>query len=104
MSVNGKICWSKANILGTIGTQQCGGGYKEEHFRVTGCYGKVGCSSQGSISLKVRVWTSLDADPKDESFGIDNVVIERVKKGNAGFRTATPCQSKADGEFLPEAK
>ena len=103
MSVNGKICWSKTNILGTIGTQQCGGGYKEEYFRVTDCFVTL-LGLQVKMPLQVRVWTSLDADPKDESFGIDNVVIERVKKGNAGFRTATPCESKATGEFLPEAK
>ena len=85
MSVNGKICWSKTNILGTVGTQQCGGGDKEERFRVTGCYGKVSCSAQGSTPLQVRVWTSLDADPMDKSFGIDNILIERVEQGNPGW-------------------
>ena len=39
VSVNGETCWSKTNLLGTIGTQECGGGcFKEESFRVTGCY------------------------------------------------------------------
>ena len=30
----------------------------------------------GDQSLTVRVWTDLDTEPTDESFGIDNVVIQ----------------------------
>ena len=81
MSVNGKTCWTKTNILGTVGTQQCGGVFKEERFRASGCF--VTLSGVGlQIPLTVRVWTSLDGDPTDESFGIDNVVIEKMEKGN----------------------
>ena len=97
MSVNGKTCWTKTNILGTVGTQQCGGVFKEERFRVSGCFVTL-TGARPQIPLTVRVWTSLDGDPTDESFGIDNVVIIVEKK------VTTPCQIKVDGEFLPERK
>ena len=57
------------------GTQQCGGFFKEERFRVTGCYATLS-GSEGNIPLTVRVWTSLDGAADDESFGIDNVVVK----------------------------
>ena len=71
MSVNGRTCWSKTNLIGTKGTQECGGGFKEESFRVTGCY----VALAENAPLEVRVWTSLDGDASDESFAIDNIVI-----------------------------
>ena len=108
VSVNGKTCWTKTNILGTVGTQQCGGVFKEERFRVSGCFVTLPAvvtlsGARLETPLTVRVWTSLDGDPTDESFGIDNVVIivENFEKADP---MTTPCQSKADGEFLPERK
>ena len=79
MSVNGKTCWSKTTV-GTIGTQECGGFYKEERFRVTDCY----VALEVNMPLTVRVWTSLDGDASDESFGIDNVVVRLLGKGYPG--------------------
>tara|TARA_B110000444_G_scaffold208044_1_gene202270 strand:- start:296 stop:583 length:288 start_codon:yes stop_codon:yes gene_type:complete len=75
VAVNGKTCWSKNNLVGTIGTQECGGAFKEESFRVTGCYVAV----EESAPLTVRVWTSLDADASDESFAIDTVVVQPLR-------------------------
>ena len=81
VSVNGETCWSKANVLGTFGTQECGGRFKEESFRVTGCYAAV----EENAPLTVRVWTSLDGDASDESFAIDNVVVQPLRdQGCAG--------------------
>ena len=77
VSVNGKTCWTKT-MSGRDGTQQCGGFFKEESFRVTGCYVTV------SFELKVRVWTSLDGAADDESFGISNVIITKILEGNLG--------------------
>ena len=34
-----------------------------------------------TVPLTVRVWTSLDGDASDESFGIDNVVIAKLEEG-----------------------
>ena len=81
VSVNGQECWSKTNVRGTDGTQLCGGVYKEEIFRVTGCHARLSASGKEKIPLTVRVWTSLDGDADDESFGIDNVVITKLKTG-----------------------
>ena len=36
VSVNGETCWSKPRVK--AGAQQCGGGYQDQRFRVTGCY------------------------------------------------------------------
>ena len=77
--MNGEICWSKADLLGTVGTQECGSFSKfskEETFRVIGCYVTLS-GPQVKSPLTVRVWTNLDEDVADESFGIDNVFIQR---------------------------
>ena len=82
VSVNGETCWSKTNLLGTIGTQECGGGrLKEESFRVTGCY----VALEENQPLAVCVYTSLDADARDESFAIDNVVVQNIGTGHPDF-------------------
>ena len=104
VSVNGQTCWRKTDILGTVGTQLCGGVFKEERFRATGCF-VVLSGLQVQMPLTVRVWTSLDGDATDESFGIDNVVIEHFTRADPPvYSTATPCQSKAEGEFLGQRK
>ena len=38
-------------------------------------------ASESPAQLMVRVWTSLDGDASDESFGIDNVVITKLEEG-----------------------
>ena len=68
-------------MLGTSGTQQCGGFFKEESFPVTDCTVTFPASESPSL-LTVRVWTSLDGDASDESFGIDNVVVTKLLQGD----------------------
>ena len=80
MSVNGKLCWSKTGLVGTSGTQKCGGGFKEERFQVRDCYATL----EANTPLTVRVWTSLDGDARDESFAINDVVIQLLGKGISG--------------------
>ena len=84
MSMNDRTCLIKQNLLGTSGTQLCGGWFKEEVFRVRGCYIKLSAASGELAPLKVRVWADLDGDTADESFGIDNIVIAQAEgEGNA---------------------
>ena len=80
MSVNGKKCWSKTGLSGTSGIQECGGFFKEERFQVSGRY----VTLEENVPMTVRVWTNLDSDALDESFAIDNVVIQLLGKGNSG--------------------
>ena len=80
VSVNGRTCWSKTKAVGTSGTQECGGFFKEERFRVTGCYVELS-GSDDNVPLEVRVWTSLDGDASDESFAIDNVAVRQFQIG-----------------------
>ena len=81
MSLNGKKCWAK-QMIATSGTQQCGGFFKEESFRVTGCTCTVeALQPESSALLNVRVWTNLDGDASDESFGIGNVVVTKLLQG-----------------------
>ena len=51
--------------------------------------------------MTVRVWTSLDADALDESFAIDNVVIQLLGKGNSG---EICCQETAIRNALVDLK
>ena len=80
VSVNGKMCWIKSNIIGTEGTRLCGGFFKEEVFRVTDCLVTLPAGSEATVPLTVYVWTNLDGDAADESFGIDNVIVEKVEE------------------------
>ena len=80
MSVNGKTCWSKTGLVGTSGTNQCGrvwAAFKDERFEVRDCY----VTLEANAPLTVRVWTSLDSHSRDESFAINNVVIQLIEKG-----------------------
>ena len=76
VSLNDQICWTKTRILATNGQQQCGGFFKEEIFPVRGCYVTLP-PADTPLPLRVKVWTNLDGDANDESFGIDNVVIKK---------------------------
>ena len=77
MSVNGKTCWSRKGLRYSAGKSQCGhfGTLQEERFPVS-CVAKL--SGSGLRPLTVRVWTTLDQGTSDESFGIDNVVIQQL--------------------------
>ena len=81
MSVNDQICWAKEKLDGSVGDQQCGNAWwNDQKFRVTGCEVTLSGSTE-LLPLTVRVWTNLDGDPNDESFGIGNVVVERGHSG-----------------------
>ena len=80
VSLNGETCWSKNNVVGTSGIQECGGVFKEERFEVKHCVATL----EANMPLTVRVWTSLDGDARDESFAIDNVVIQLLQKRKPG--------------------
>ena len=86
VSLNGETCWTKHDLFATDGTQQCGGGFKEERFRVTGCVATLPFS-EVDAPLTVRVWTNLDGKADDESFGIDNVVVTKIRDGNTCSNT-----------------
>ena len=83
MSVNEEVCWYKKDILATEGTKQCGGHFKEQTFRVTGCYVTLRSILDETPPLTVRVWTNLDQAADDESFAIDNVVVTKIEEGSA---------------------
>ena len=74
--MNGKKCLIKRILRGTTGTQLCGGWFKEEVFRVRGCYITV----PTRLPLTVRVWTTLDGEADDESFGVDNIKILKLEE------------------------
>ena len=81
--MNGKTCWDKT-LYAEAGTQQCGQiadeknpWFKEEAYQVTGC--EVVLSGSGNRPLTVRVWTNLDEDADYESFGIGDVVVQRIQ-------------------------
>ena len=76
MSVNGKKCWTKNGIT-HMGKAVCGQtGFKSEQRFPVAC--KVTLSGSGNRPLTVRVWTTLNQGANDESFGIDNVVIQKL--------------------------
>ena len=77
MSLNGMICWA-TSMTASQGTQECGGQNQanEDAVPVTGC--SVTLFGSGNVPLTVRVWTNLDSDAKDESFGIDNVIVQKL--------------------------
>ena len=80
MTVNGKECWSQS-FYGPNGSQECGekddNAFKEESIAVK-------CEAESvDGKLTVRVHATLSSDTKDESFGIDNVVITKTSAGVA---------------------
>ena len=77
MSANGQTCWIKRNLVGSTGTQICGGRFKEEIFRITGCDITLWGAPDSLLPLTVYVWTNLDGNASDESFGIDNVIVSK---------------------------
>ena len=93
MSLNGEVCWTKKEVWKKQdGPQECGkdftnpnNPYYEKRFKVTGC--TVTLKGTGNQPLTIKVWTGLDQDAGDESFGIDNVLITPWK----GPTTTAPC-------------
>ena len=89
VSVNGKLCWSykPSHITSSKGSHQCGGQFSTIHkgyetvFAVTDCMARL--VGSGNQPLTVRVWTNLDGNARDESFGIDNVVITKDRPPEA---------------------
>ena len=75
-----KTCLIKENLLGTTGTQLCGGVFKEEVFRVKGCYTTLSAAPEELVPLAVSVWTDLDGDATDESFGVDNIKVLKLEE------------------------
>ena len=87
VSVNGKECWRKTFHESWEGTQVCGvSRWKDEASPVTGCTGAL--SSAGPLT--VRVWTSLNEEATNESFGIDNVVVTHAGAKSKPGATQTP--------------
>ena len=87
VSLNGEVCWFKREgWRKRDGEQQCGDNYFnpsnpyfEKDFFVSGC--SISLCGSGNQPLTVKVFTNLDQDAKDESFGIDNVVVQRIRPG-----------------------
>jgi len=71
VSLNGVQCWTNTFSHGT-GTDVCGIGTIDRIETVT-CETTV--SGDGKQPLTVRIWTSIDQDATDESFGVNNVVV-----------------------------
>ena len=82
--MNGKRCAIKQNLHGDNGVQLCGASeHKEEIFRVRGCSVTLPAVRE-SMPLTVRIWTNLDGESHDESFGVDNIIISKLEeKGNS---------------------
>ena len=66
------------NVCGSHGSKKGDVAYNELRVAVA-C--KVTLSGSGTRPLTVRAWTDLDSGVKDESFGIDNVVIQKIRSG-----------------------
>ena len=89
MSLNSKQCWNQLHVHASKGEPQCGkhgtglpGGdkpYNDDVFPVTGCVATF--PGSGIKALTVNVWADLNEDTDDESFGIDNVVVQRIRPG-----------------------
>lgn len=69
------------------GTPQCGR-HTDDHFQkdydddsvpVTGCVETF--SGAGTNRLTVHIWTNLNQHSDDESFGIDNALVQQVCPG-----------------------
>ena len=101
VSLNGKVCWTKTQITGMYGDQQCGQetwthysfiSYgMDDSVKVTGCTATL--LKPGP--LDVRVFSNLELnDNRAEraSFGIKNVVIRKIQSGmNVYFRFSVSC-------------
>ena len=83
MSVNDNVCWKKTGIVGNSGKQLCGTTGKqsrEKVFRVKNCYVELSAAIKATVPLTVHLWTNLDGEAGEESFGIDNVVITKLEE------------------------
>ena len=81
VEVNGKECFNKVLTAGQ-GKQVCGkghNGWNEDSMKIT-CTGTA--AKDGKFT--VRVYTTLNSNAQDESFGIDNVVMKKVGDDSGG--------------------
>ena len=99
--MNDKTCLIKSDLIGSAGTQVCGDGdeFKEELFRVRGCYITLSAASQALVPLTVRVWTNLDEDAENESFGIDNVLVSHFREIEQAFDHSNDFEGWSCGEI-----
>ena len=82
VSVNDKICWRKTGIIGSSGKQLCGATGKmlrEKVFQVKNCYVELFAAPEATVPLTIHLWTNLDGEADEESFGIDNVVVTKLQ-------------------------
>ena len=87
VSVDGEPCWTRKGMTAEQGTPQCGRhtddnfkkDYDDDSVPVTGCVETF--SGAGINQLTVRIWTNLDQNSNDESFGIDNALLQQVCPG-----------------------
>ena len=77
VSVNGKECW-KQTFWGSLGgSNQCGGDQGQTAANEASV--AVVCEAEAvSGKLTVRTYSSVNQGPHDESFAIDNVVIDKI--------------------------
>ena len=67
------------NVCGRHGANEGDFGFNEQRFAVA-C--EVTLSGSGTRPLVVRVWTNLNSEAQDESFGIDNVKLHTISDGS----------------------
>ena len=105
VSVDGEPCWTRKGMTAEQGTSQCGRhtndhpgaerkfsaakrlpvartinrDWDDDSVPVVGCIKRL--KGGGDQQVKVRVWTNLDQGPEDESFGIDNVLVQEICDG-----------------------
>ena len=53
--------------------------WDDDSVPVVGCIKRL--KGGGTKEVKVKVWTNLDQGPQDESFGIDNILIQEICDG-----------------------
>ena len=97
MLLNDKVCWTRTN-RDQGKPNRCGQGRADERWPVTGCTVKLCC--QGEIPLKVTVKTNLNQPGEDESFGIDNVVVEKTEGLGTSVCVVSMCVRKFVRKFV----
>ena len=82
MSLNYDMCWVKRNQVAVTESLLCDGLHREQHYRVTGCSVTLTGAEGELVPLTLHVWANVHANAKDESFGIRNVVVSKLKRGD----------------------
>jgi len=78
VNVNNRRCYNSPAFRHNQGQQVCGQRHNwyEMKFRITCRNQRV--SGSGLRNLTVRIWTSLNEHATNESFGIDNVAVQKT--------------------------